>query len=80
HALLRTPQNNLKMFRNGVLLDGNNLAQATNEALGEEDQFCTFIAAALLGDFSYHGTTMAATSVSRLSDKEGDTRQPCNFD
>lgn len=52
-ALLRDPQNNLKMF-----LDGNPLAApddgfgaAAGEALGSVRRFCAFVASALLGDF-----------------------------
>lgn len=79
-GLLRSPQNNLKMFRDGVLLDGDNLAWVANEALGDGDRFCAFVAAILLGDFSNRGTTAATTSEYQRPDEDGDARQPCDFD
>lgn len=46
-GLFRTPQNNLKMFRDGVPLDGDD----DTFGFGNVDRFCAFVAAALLGDF-----------------------------
>lgn len=55
--LLRTPQNNLKMFVDGVPLDddrdgGGGFARAASAAFGDEHRFAEFVAAALLGDFA----------------------------
>jgi len=79
HGLLQSPQNNLKMFRDGVRLDADDLARTAKEALG--DRFCTFVAGALLGDFSDCDTTTAVTASEhqRLHD-DGVARQPCDFD
>lgn len=47
--LFRTPQNNLKVFRDGVLLGGGD--HDGWFGFGDGNRFCAFVAAALLGDF-----------------------------
>lgn len=52
--LFQTPQNNLKVFQDGVPLDNNGVGwMAASETFGFRDsrQFYAFIAACLLGDF-----------------------------
>lgn len=53
-ALLRDPQNNLKMFLDGGPLTAPadcGFEDAASEALGDVQRFCVLVAAALLGDF-----------------------------
>lgn len=86
-ALCRWPQNNLKMFRDGVPVDGGRQAfeRLTNDEFGRSDRFCAFIAAALLGDFDGEQHERAAVSPGPFSgvvdDDDGrDKAQPCDFD
>lgn len=55
-GLLRTPQNNLKMFRDGVPIpppsDEHGYESTAREAFGSADRFCSFVASALLGGFT----------------------------
>lgn len=85
-ALLRSPQNNLKMFRDGVPLDGDDdnnddFERAANEVLGDCNRFCAFVAAALLGDFSRRGTAIAENPPGPPEDGDGNNaRRPCDYD
>lgn len=53
HALLRDPQNNLKLFLDGVpfVASDHDFEDAAREALGSVQRFCALVAGALLGDF-----------------------------
>lgn len=50
-CLLRTPQNNLKMFRDGEPVPNDGHQRTAREACGSVDRFCALIAAALIGHF-----------------------------
>lgn len=52
HKLLKTPQNNLKIFCDGILMDNsNNYENITHLPFINNDRFVKFIAAALLDNF-----------------------------
>lgn len=77
--LLRTPQNNLKMFLDGTPLDGRDggFTRAASDALGDEHRFAEFVAAVLLGDVAVgadqetHATT---------SERDPESLSGCDFD
>lgn len=67
HELFRSPQNNLKMFMDGIPLDNHGCKLVANKVFDDDGyQLCAFIAAALLGNFD-HGEepieTLAEESV-----------------
>lgn len=79
HRLFKTPQNNLKIFRDGILLDDfNNYENITNLPFDNNDRFARFIAAALLDDFDeYEDSTLGMNVKSKLGN---DDKKECNFD
>lgn len=80
HNLFRTPQNNLKVFRNGVPLDGGGDHDGWF-GFGDGRRFCAFVAAALLGDFDdQHEVQPTASEAIWQADDEGTPRWPCDFD
>jgi len=63
-ALLRDPQNNLKIFVDGepLVAPDNGFADAATRALGDEVRFCARVADALLGDLEPNGPSTAAAA------------------
>lgn len=61
-ALLRDPQNNLKIFADGdpLIAPDDGFADAAARALGDVPRFCALVAGALLGDFEHDGRAAAA--------------------
>ncbi|XP_026816575.1 inositol-pentakisphosphate 2-kinase-like isoform X1 [Rhopalosiphum maidis] len=56
-ALLRDPQNNLKLFLDGepLVAPDDGFGDAASEALGDVPRFCALVAGALLGDYEDGG-------------------------
>jgi len=78
--LFRTPQNNLKLFRDGVPLDGGGDHDGWF-GFGDGRRFCAFVAAALLGDFDdRHEAQPTASKAIWQADDKGTPRRPCDYD